>query len=79
MSPIVASLTPSSIAAMAWVPDRIQSELLIIGKALGYGRNDKREYRRIVLQNSLQCVAFMNVGIGSFSDPDDLEGFTFAR
>ncbi|THF95864.1 hypothetical protein TEA_024515 [Camellia sinensis var. sinensis] len=48
-------------------------------------RNDKREYRRIVLQNSLQvllisdpetdkCAASMNVAIGSFSDPVGLEG-----
>ncbi|CAK9155612.1 unnamed protein product [Ilex paraguariensis] len=48
-------------------------------------RTDKREYRRIVLQNSLQvllisdpetdkCAASMNVGVGSFSDPEGLEG-----
>uniref|UniRef100_A0A2P2MBK5 Uncharacterized protein n=1 Tax=Rhizophora mucronata TaxID=61149 RepID=A0A2P2MBK5_RHIMU len=48
-------------------------------------RNDKREYRRIVLDNSLEvllvsdpdtdkCAASMNVGVGSFSDPDGLEG-----
>ncbi|KAL7197419.1 hypothetical protein ACSBR2_020037 [Camellia fascicularis] len=47
--------------------------------------NDKREYRRIVLQNSLQvllisdpetdkCAASMNVAIGSFSDPFGFEG-----
>ncbi|GLT96021.1 hypothetical protein SLE2022_136700 [Rubroshorea leprosula] len=46
---------------------------------------DKREYRRIVLKNSLQvllisdretdkCAAAMNVGVGSFSNPDGLEG-----
>ncbi|XP_052485278.1 insulin-degrading enzyme-like 1, peroxisomal isoform X1 [Gossypium raimondii] len=48
-------------------------------------RIDKREYRRIVLRNSLQvllisdldtdkCAASMNVGVGSFCDPDGLEG-----
>uniref|UniRef100_A0A5B7AKQ5 Putative Insulinase (Peptidase family M16) family protein isoform 1 n=1 Tax=Davidia involucrata TaxID=16924 RepID=A0A5B7AKQ5_DAVIN len=48
-------------------------------------RTDKREYRRIVLQNSLQvlvisdpdtdkCAASMNACVGSFSDPDGLEG-----
>ncbi|OMO71385.1 hypothetical protein COLO4_28275 [Corchorus olitorius] len=52
-------------------------------------RIDKREYRRIVLRNSLQvllisdpdtdkanlfCAAAMNVGVGSFCDPDGLEG-----
>lgn len=48
-------------------------------------RTDKRDYRRIVLPNSLQvllisdpdtdkCSASMSVGVGSFSDPDGLEG-----
>ncbi|GLT40704.1 hypothetical protein SLA2020_148170 [Shorea laevis] len=48
-------------------------------------RTDKREYRRVVLKNSLQvllisdpetdkCAAAMDVGVGSFSDPDGLEG-----
>ncbi|XVF07225.1 hypothetical protein REPUB_Repub06bG0120200 [Reevesia pubescens] len=48
-------------------------------------RTDKREYRRIILSNSLQvllisdpdtdkCAASMNVGVGSFCDPDGLEG-----
>ncbi|KAJ9181087.1 hypothetical protein P3X46_009254 [Hevea brasiliensis] len=48
-------------------------------------RTDKREYRRIVLKNSLQvllisdpetdkCAASMNVSVGSFSDPVGLEG-----
>ncbi|XP_062117724.1 insulin-degrading enzyme-like 1, peroxisomal isoform X1 [Humulus lupulus] len=48
-------------------------------------RTDKREYRRIVLPNSLQvllisdpdtdkCAASMDVRIGSFCDPDGLEG-----
>lgn len=48
-------------------------------------RTDQREYRRIVLQNSLQvllisdpetdkCAASMNVCIGSFTDPKGLEG-----
>ncbi|XP_052172823.1 insulin-degrading enzyme-like 1, peroxisomal [Diospyros lotus] len=48
-------------------------------------RNDKRDYRRVVLQNALEvllvrdpetekCAASMNVGVGSFSDPDGLEG-----
>ncbi|GLT96009.1 hypothetical protein SLE2022_136590 [Rubroshorea leprosula] len=48
-------------------------------------RTDNREYRRIVLKNSLQvllisdpetdkCAAAMDVGVGSFSDPDGLEG-----
>ncbi|KFK34996.1 hypothetical protein AALP_AA5G220700 [Arabis alpina] len=48
-------------------------------------RTDKREYRRIVLKNSLQvllisdpetdkCAASMNVSIGSFSNPEGLEG-----
>ncbi|KAG4125289.1 hypothetical protein ERO13_D10G086832v2 [Gossypium hirsutum] len=48
-------------------------------------RIDKREYRRIVIRNSLQvllisdldtdkCAASMNVSVGSFCDPDGLEG-----
>ncbi|XP_031738677.1 insulin-degrading enzyme-like 1, peroxisomal [Cucumis sativus] len=48
-------------------------------------RNDKREYRRIVLKNSLEvllvsdpdtdkCAASMTVDVGSFSDPEGLEG-----
>ncbi|KAG8371949.1 hypothetical protein BUALT_Bualt12G0015900 [Buddleja alternifolia] len=48
-------------------------------------RNDKREYRRIVLQNNLQvllisdsetdkCSASMDVRVGAFSDPEGLEG-----
>ncbi|KAI3760627.1 hypothetical protein L1987_51025 [Smallanthus sonchifolius] len=48
-------------------------------------RNDTRNYKRIVLPNSLQvllisdpdtdkCAASMNVGVGSFSDPEGLEG-----
>ncbi|XP_012466864.1 insulin-degrading enzyme-like 1, peroxisomal isoform X2 [Gossypium raimondii] len=48
-------------------------------------RIDKREYRRIVLRNSLQvllisdpdtdkCAASMNVGVGSFCDPVGLDG-----
>ncbi|KAF5474140.1 hypothetical protein F2P56_006066 [Juglans regia] len=48
-------------------------------------RTDKREYRRIVLKNSLEallisdpdtdkCAATMDVGVGSFSDPEGLEG-----
>ncbi|KAD0702505.1 hypothetical protein E3N88_43836 [Mikania micrantha] len=48
-------------------------------------RNDTRTYRRIILPNSLQvllisdpdtdkCAASMNVGVGSFSDPEGLEG-----
>ncbi|CAL1352436.1 unnamed protein product [Linum trigynum] len=48
-------------------------------------RTDKREYRRIVLSNSLQVLlisdpetdksaASMDVGVGSFSDPVGLEG-----
>ncbi|XP_021623125.1 insulin-degrading enzyme-like 1, peroxisomal isoform X2 [Manihot esculenta] len=48
-------------------------------------RTDKRDYRRIVLKNSLQvllisdpetdkCAASMNVSVGSFSDPVGLEG-----
>ncbi|KAM0027550.1 putative insulysin [Helianthus debilis subsp. tardiflorus] len=48
-------------------------------------RNDTRNYKRIILPNSLQvllisdpdtdkCAASMNVGVGSFSDPDGLEG-----
>ncbi|KAI3984394.1 hypothetical protein MKX01_011348 [Papaver californicum] len=46
---------------------------------------DKREYRRIVLPNSLEvllisdpetdkCAASMSVGVGYFSDPEGLEG-----
>ncbi|GMP41272.1 hypothetical protein CsSME_00011430 [Camellia sinensis var. sinensis] len=49
--------------------------------------NDKREYRRIVLQHSLhvllisdpqtdKCAASMNVAIGSFNDLVGLEGLT---
>ncbi|XP_073016087.1 insulin-degrading enzyme-like 1, peroxisomal [Primulina eburnea] len=48
-------------------------------------RNDEREYRRIVLQNNLEvllisdtetdkCAASMDVRVGSFSDPEGLEG-----
>ncbi|GAV77761.1 Peptidase_M16 domain-containing protein, partial [Cephalotus follicularis] len=48
-------------------------------------RTDKREYRRIVLTNSLaillisdpdtdKCAASMDVSVGSFSDPVGLEG-----
>ncbi|XP_010554834.1 PREDICTED: insulin-degrading enzyme-like 1, peroxisomal isoform X2 [Tarenaya hassleriana] len=48
-------------------------------------RTDKREYRRIVLKNSIQvllisdpetdkCAASMDVSVGSFSDPEGLEG-----
>ncbi|XP_061340328.1 insulin-degrading enzyme-like 1, peroxisomal [Gastrolobium bilobum] len=48
-------------------------------------RIDKRDYRRVVLSNSLQvllisdldtdkCAASMDVGVGYFSDPDGLEG-----
>ncbi|KAG2325587.1 hypothetical protein Bca52824_008315 [Brassica carinata] len=48
-------------------------------------RTDKREYRRIVLKNSLEvllisdpetdkCAASMNVSVGSFSDPEGLDG-----
>ncbi|KAM1079537.1 hypothetical protein FF1_014341 [Malus domestica] len=51
-------------------------------------RTDKREYRRIVLPNSLEallisdpdtdkaklCAASMDVNVGAFSDPDGLEG-----
>ncbi|GLT74479.1 hypothetical protein SLA2020_462740 [Shorea laevis] len=48
-------------------------------------RTDKREYRRIVLKNSLEvllisdpetdkCAASMDVSVGYFSDPDGLEG-----
>ncbi|KAK9921954.1 hypothetical protein M0R45_030446 [Rubus argutus] len=48
-------------------------------------RKDKREYRRIILPNSLEvllishpdtdkCAASMSVSVGFFSDPDGLEG-----
>lgn len=48
-------------------------------------RIDKRDYKRIVLQNKLQvllisdpetdkCAASMNVCVGAFSDPEGLEG-----
>ncbi|GAB2227967.1 hypothetical protein Droror1_Dr00009796 [Drosera rotundifolia] len=48
-------------------------------------RTDKREYQQIVLRNSLEvllvsdpdtdkCAAAMSVDVGSFSDPDGLEG-----
>ncbi|KAJ4824099.1 Insulin-degrading enzyme-like 1, peroxisomal [Turnera subulata] len=37
-------------------------------------RTDNREYRRVVLNNSLQCAASMDVSVGSFSDPVGLEG-----
>ncbi|KAG5609336.1 hypothetical protein H5410_020617 [Solanum commersonii] len=48
-------------------------------------RIDKRDYRRIVLQNNLEilfisdpetdkCAASMNVCVGAFSDPEGLEG-----
>ncbi|OWM67243.1 insulin-degrading enzyme-like 1, peroxisomal [Punica granatum] len=48
-------------------------------------RTDKRQYRRVVLKNSLEvllisdpdtdkCAASMAVSVGSFSDPEGLEG-----
>ncbi|KAF8043973.1 hypothetical protein BT93_A2068 [Corymbia citriodora subsp. variegata] len=48
-------------------------------------RSDKREYRRVVLENSLEvllisdpdtdkCAASMDVGVGFFSDPEGLDG-----
>ncbi|KAI3412558.1 uncharacterized protein J3R85_017262 [Psidium guajava] len=48
-------------------------------------RNDNREYRRVVLENSLEallvsdpdtdkCAASMDVGVGHFSDPPGIEG-----
>uniref|UniRef100_A0A453FNW9 Insulin-degrading enzyme n=2 Tax=Aegilops tauschii subsp. strangulata TaxID=200361 RepID=A0A453FNW9_AEGTS len=48
-------------------------------------RSDKREYRRLLLPNALECLlisdadtdkaaACMEVGVGSFSDPEGLEG-----
>lgn len=48
-------------------------------------RTDKRDYKRIVLSNSLEvllisdpdtdkCAASMNVNVGSFCDPEGLEG-----
>ncbi|XP_057520818.1 insulin-degrading enzyme-like 1, peroxisomal [Amaranthus tricolor] len=48
-------------------------------------RTDKRDYKRVVLSNSLEvllisdpdtdkCAASMNVNVGSFSDPEGLEG-----
>ncbi|OMO71416.1 hypothetical protein COLO4_28264 [Corchorus olitorius] len=37
-------------------------------------RTDRREYKKIVLRNSLQSAACMSVGVGYFSDPDGLEG-----
>ncbi|GJN17492.1 hypothetical protein PR202_gb04563 [Eleusine coracana subsp. coracana] len=48
-------------------------------------RSDKREYRRVVLPNALECLlisdaetdkaaACMEVEVGSFSDPEGLEG-----
>ncbi|KAK3446693.1 hypothetical protein EUGRSUZ_A02355 [Eucalyptus grandis] len=48
-------------------------------------RSDKREYRRVVLENSLEvllisdpdtdkCAASMDVGVGYFCDPEGLEG-----
>ncbi|CAH9134956.1 unnamed protein product [Cuscuta epithymum] len=48
-------------------------------------RTDKREYKRVVLPNSLEvllisdpetdkCAACMDVGVGAFSDPKGLEG-----
>ncbi|PSS15675.1 Insulin-degrading enzyme-like [Actinidia chinensis var. chinensis] len=50
--------------------------------------SDKREYRRIVLENSLQvllisdpetdkCAAAMNVAVGYFSDPEGLHGISY--
>lgn len=61
---------------------------MAIGKAeveIVKPRTDKREYKRIVLQNSLEvllisdpdtdkCAASMNVSVGSFCDPEGLEG-----
>ncbi|CAH2063830.1 unnamed protein product [Thlaspi arvense] len=55
------------------------------GGEIQKARTDKREYRRIVLKNSLEvllisdpetdkCAASMNVSVGSFSDPEGLDG-----
>ncbi|KAH7854214.1 hypothetical protein Vadar_011440 [Vaccinium darrowii] len=55
------------------------------GAEIVKARTDNREYRRIVLKNSLEvllisdpetdkCAASMDVRVGSFNDPDGLEG-----
>ncbi|KAF0917133.1 hypothetical protein E2562_016934 [Oryza meyeriana var. granulata] len=55
------------------------------GRGFIRARSDKREYRRVVLPNALECLlisdadtdkaaACMEVGVGSFSDPEGLEG-----
>lgn len=60
---------------------KVSSEGCVILKA----RNDERQYRKVVLTNELQVLlvsdpatdkaaASMNVNVGSFSDPDGLEG-----
>ncbi|CAI9301344.1 unnamed protein product [Lactuca saligna] len=69
----------------------VQQETMAVGKEnvevveITKPRTDTRDYKRIVLPNSLQvllisdpdtdkCAASMNVGVGSFSDPEGLEG-----
>ncbi|GMY19418.1 insulin-degrading enzyme-like 1 peroxisomal [Fagus crenata] len=72
-------LTPSRLSHYLRAGPREEVEEIV--KA----RSDKREYRRIRLNNSLEallisdpdtdkCAASMNVSVGSFSDPDDLQG-----
>ncbi|KAL3755294.1 hypothetical protein ACJRO7_002358, partial [Eucalyptus globulus] len=58
---------------------------MVDGDCIIKARNDKREYRRVVLENSLEallisdpdtdkCAASMDVGVGHFSDPKGIEG-----
>ncbi|KAL0665854.1 hypothetical protein Bca4012_028558 [Brassica carinata] len=62
-----------------------KSNTTVDGVSILKPRTDNREYRKIVLKNSLQvllisdpdtdkCAASMSVSIGSFSDPQGLEG-----
>ncbi|CAA7060592.1 unnamed protein product [Microthlaspi erraticum] len=63
----------------------VGTEEAAAGGEIVKARTDKREYRRIVLKNSLvvllisdpetdKCAASMNVGVGYFSDPEGMDG-----
>ncbi|CAH2063828.1 unnamed protein product [Thlaspi arvense] len=78
------SATPSNRTAMA-VGKENATAPADEGGEIQKARTDKREYRRIVLENSLEvllisdtetdkCAASMNVSVGSFSDPEGLDG-----
>ncbi|CAF2059202.1 unnamed protein product [Brassica oleracea var. botrytis] len=77
----VESTTASNQTAMAGGMEAAADK----GGEIVKARTDEREYRRIVLKNSLEvllisdaetdkCAASMNVNVGSFSDPEGLDG-----